>query len=347
LFFKAASGQHGLNEAPRRTIGRRDLLTFRSVSTETADYWLRVHRPAMACRFEIALSGEDAGHVPAARAALDEVDRIEAALTVFRETSALVHVNRHAAEAPVEVDADLFDLLTLCRDLHAATGGAFDITSTPLSRCWGFLRRQGRLPAEAEIEAARSVVGMEHVALDAETRTVRFLRPGVELNLGAIGKGYALDRVAHLLRARGVEHALVSAAGSSVRALGGRPGDWSIDVASRQISRGPLGRLRLRDGALGTSGASVQFVEVDGKRYGHVIDPRTGWPSSGVLSATVVTDSAAAADALSTAFFVGGAELAARYCAARPGTLALLTPDDGSQRPRTFGAYPNATLAEL
>lgn len=298
----------------------------------------------MACRFEIALSGEDARHVPTARAALDEIDRIESGLTVFRETSALSNVNRRAAHEPVRVDPELFALLESCAALNTTTDGAFDATSTPLSRCWGFLRRAGRRPEAGEIESARACVGMDGVDLDAGHRTVRFTRPGMELNLGAIGKGYALDRIARLLSERGVEHALLSAAGSSVLALGGRVGDWTIDVGSRQLGR-RVGRLRVKDGAVGTSGAGHQFFEIDGTRYGHVLDPRTGWPASGTLSATVVTARAADADALSTAFLVGGVELAARYCAANPGALAIVTPEDGTTR--VIGAYPGALFDEM
>ena len=341
------SGSNDERAATRRSeVSRRSLLTFRTSDTstvETADYWIRVHRRAMACRFEIALSGEDAGFVPAARDALDEVSRVEDRLTVFRETSLLSSLNRRADREAVTVDAALFSLLETCRDLHTATEGAFDVTSTPLSRCWGFLRREGRLPAAGEIEAAHARVGMDGVDLDSAARTVRFRRAGMELNLGSIGKGYALDRAAHLLRARGLEHALLSAAGSSVLALGGRDEDWTMDVASRQLGR-RLGRLRLRDGALGTSGAGFQFVEIEGRRYGHVLDPRTGWPASGMSSATVVARSAAEADALSTAFLVGGLALAERYCAVFPEVLAILTPDDGV--PRLFGAYPGATFHE-
>ncbi len=321
-------------------------------TTPGADHWIRIFRRAMACRFEITLSGEDARHVAAARDALDEADRLEAALTVFRESSDLMRINRLAAEAPVEIDAELFDLLDRCRTLHADTDAAFDITSTPLSRCWGFLARSGHLPDDDALAAARDTVGLsQHVAFDVATRTVRFDRSGVELNLGSIGKGYAVQRVGAQLRARGVRHALVSAAASSILAIGGRGHGWSIDLQSRQLcssqsgARGPLARLLLRNGAVGTSGAGEQFFEINGQRYGHLLDPRTGWPAaSGLLSATVVTGDAANADALATAFFVGGFDLADRYCAAHPETLALLTPDDGSARPRMFGSYPGVAV---
>jgi thiamine biosynthesis lipoprotein len=332
---------------PPRSISRRELLAFDfRPADEASDYWIRVHRKAMACRFEVTLSAEDAHHVPAAREVLDEIDRIESALTVFRETSDLVRVNRAAGREPVEIDESLFALLRLCVELHARTDGTFDITTTPLSRCWGFLRREGRLPSPEEIASARALVGMDGIELDAARRTVRFRRTGMELNLGSIGKGYALDRVGTLLRQRGVSDALVSAGGSSVLAIGGRPAGWVVDLRSRQARRDRIARLRLRDVALGTSGAGEQFVEVEGTRYGHVLDPRTGSPASGVLSASVVTGEAALADALSTAFLVGGAALAQRYCADHPGTLALVTPDDGSERPRLFGQCPGAILEE-
>lgn len=299
----------------------------------------------MACRFEVTLSGEDARHVPDAHKALDEADRVESALTVFRDSSALVALNRAAAGAPVPVDEELFALLARCRSLHADTEGAYDVTTTPLSRAWGFLARDGRRPTDEEIAAARACVGMDGVALDEAARTVRFLRPGLELNLGSIGKGYALERMAAALRAGGVGHALVSAAGSSIRALGGRGRGFRVDLTSRRTTRGLLARLRLRDAAMGTSGAAEQFFEIQGRRYGHVLDPRTGWPAEGVLSATVVADDAATADALSTAFLVGGLDLARRYCESHPGVLALVTPEGGSERPQLFGAHRGATVA--
>lgn len=311
-----------------------------------ADYWIRIHRIAMACRFEILLSGEHGRYVPAAHEALDEIGRIEECLTIFRDASEVVRLNERAAREDVAVSEALFALLLVCRDLHAATEGAFDATSTALSRCWGFSRRAARLPSEQEIAAARARVGMEAVALDAARRGVRFRRDGIELSFGSIGKGFALDRAADVLMARGVRHALLSGGKSSALAVGGRDGGFAIEIASPQAQRAPLARLRLRDAALGTSGAGIQFLETNGRRYGHVLDPRTGWPASGVLSASVVATEAATADALSTAFLIGGAALAERYCASHPGVLALVTPDDGSCRARAIGSHPGATLEE-
>ncbi len=310
-----------------------------------ADFWIRVSRIAMACRFEVTLASQDAGWVPAARGALDGVDAIEDQLSLFRETSKVAELNRRAATEQVMVDEHLFGLLSLCADLHHDTGGAFDITSTPISRCWGFLHREGRLPSRDAIEEAMSKVGLDGVRLDSQTRSVRFTRDGVELNFGGIGKGHALDRVAGRMRETGVRHALLSAGRSSLLAIGGRDGGWQVDVVSPR-AQGALARVFLRNAAIGTSGAGEQFVIVEGVRYGHVLDPRTGWPASGILSATVIASTSAIADALSTAFLVGGPTLAHDYCASHPGVMALITPEGSRRQTILVGHHPGALVEE-
>ena len=328
--------------APRRQFiaslspGRRD----EAGAGGHADYWIRVHRCAMACRFEITLRGADGSFVPAARAALDEIDRMEAELSVFRETSVISALNRRAAYERVTPPRHVFDLLSRCQRIHQDTGGSFDITTTPLSRCWGFLRRQGRVPDAAEIECARACVGLDGVQLDFATRSVAYQRRGIEVNLGAVGKGYALDRAGARMRAAGVAHALLTAGRSSLLALGGRGDGWWIDLVSPLLGERPIARLWLCNAAVGTSGAGEQYVIADGRRYGHVIDPRSGWPAEGVVSATVVASDAATADALSTAFLVSGADLARRYCAEHQNVLAIITPDDGARRPIVIGHHP-------
>ena len=334
-------------QAVSSTTARRRFLTSlphsrsdRTPVDEARGYWIRVHRCAMACRFEITLADEDAAFVPAARAALDEIDRLEEELSVFRETSTISEVNRRAACRPVVVPRHLIDLLATCQRLHQETDGAFDITTMPLSRCWGFLLREGRLPDPEAIEAARAMVGLGAVQLGRDDGSVSFGHAGVELNLGAIGKGYALDCASVGLRRAAVEHALLSAGRSSLLAMGGRGDGWRIDLVSPLVAGHAIAGLWLRNAALGTSGAGEQFLIADGRRYGHVIDPRTGWPANGVVSASVVASDAARADALSTAFLVGGIELAGRYCAEHSDVLALITPDDGSERPIVIGGHP-------
>jgi thiamine biosynthesis lipoprotein len=152
--------------------------------------------------------------------------------------------------------------------------------------------------------------------------------------------------MASILRREATRRALLSAGRSSVLALGGRGRGWAVDIRPVLASRAAA-RLWIRDGAVGTSGAGEQFVEVDGRRYGHVIDPRSGRPASGVLGATAVTSTAADADALSTAFLIGGPDLVRRYCDAHPGTLAILVLDDRADTTVTIGFYNGATLEML
>ena len=308
------------------------------------DPWFRVHRTAMGCRFEVTLSREQREHLTAAADALSEADRVDGMLSVFRGDTQVSELNRLAGSSTVAVAPELFALIERCVRLHAVTDGAFDITSTPLSRCWGFLKTEGQAPEEEALAAARDVVGIGHVQLNRSRRVVRFERPGVELNFGAIGKGYAVDRMAYLLRGAGVSEALISAGHSSVFALGGPNGGWLVDVRSPLLATERLARIALRRGALGTSGAGEEDDAADGTRYGHVIDPRTGLPAEGILSSTVITREAAVADALSTAFLIGGPDLARRYCEAHDNTLALLVLNDDARTRSVFGRYPGARI---
>ena len=306
---------------PAEGLSRRDLLSiaWRNDGELRDGHWIRVHRRAMACRFEITLSGERAAEIPAAREALEEAERLEALLSVFRETSEISRINQQAGIGAIAASNDVVALLSRCGELSAATGGAFDITSTPLSRCWGFLRRDGRVPADSEIDQALALVGMDKLSCDVETNLVSMSTPGAAVNLGAVGKGFAVQAIGAALWRRGVREALVSAGSSSILALGGADDGWRVDVTATSPTRRVLARLRLRNAALGTSGAGEQFVEVNGRRHGHILDPRTGRAASGVVNATVISADAATADALATAFFVGGIELARSVLRRAPG----------------------------
>jgi thiamine biosynthesis lipoprotein len=297
---------------------------------------LYASRRAMACEFAIeyhAVDGAAAGD--AALAALDLVEEIEAQLTIYRDASEVLSINRLATSEAVDVETRLFALLEQCAAIHAATEGAFDITSGPLSRVWGFLKREGRLPAEAEIAVALEKVGLKHVALDPAQRTIRFSRSGVEINFNAVGKGYALDRVAELMAARGVDDYLCHGGGSSVlargRDRGGAWDGWSVGVPHPIERDRTIGEIILHDNALGTSGAGTQFFEAEGRRFGHLIDPRTGWPAEGVYTATAAAATGAEADALSTAFYILGPGGTAEYCAAHPEVGAVMVcPREGA-----------------
>src|SRR5262245_57565369 len=327
-------------------LKRRAFMTFSPARpAPPSGYWQHVSRAAMACRFEVTLPLDDQAGVSVARQALDEVDRLEQQLTIFRESSEVSFINRQAVDGPVRAEESLFSLLLLCQELYRETGGAFDITSGPLSRCWGFLKRQGRIPEPDEIERAKELVGGDKLLLDYESRSIRFARPGVDINLGSIGKGYALDHVAATMRERSPA-ALLSAGSSSFRAIGGGINGWTVGVRHPGDRERRLAIVRLRDVALSTSGGEEQFFEYEGKRYGHIIDPRSGMPADRVASVTVIAPAAALTDALATALYVGGPDLAEAYCRDHPGVLVLML-ESGANRPVLFGVDKSCELGEV
>lgn len=301
----------------------------------------------MATTFEIALPFGTPHAIPAAEDALDLIDELEDQLTVYRDQSEVSQLNERAAREAVPVEAGLFHLLQHAAVLTRDTAGAFDIASGSLIKAWGFYRREGRLPTPRERTAAMARTGMRHVILDANAKSVKSRRAGLEINLGAIGKGYALDRAAALLRERwGIASALLHGGGSSVRAIGvppGQPRGWSVVLRHPWDDTRTLGTVWLRDQALGTSAATFQYFEYNGKKYGHLLDPRTGWPAEGTASATVIAPTAADADAISTAFFVLGAEAANAYCQPRPELAAVMLPDNpDATRPLAISLHPAA-----
>jgi len=284
-------------------------------------------RLAMACRFEIMLPNP--APVAVAGEALALTDGLEQQMSVFRPDSELCRINGAAFDRAVDVEDALFSLLQTCARLWSETSGAFDAAQGALSALWRRCRKEGRLPSPGQVEAAISAGGMQHVILDCSRQRVRFARPGVSLDLGAIGKGYAVDRMCDYLRAGGVSAALVHAGHSSIVAIG-RPApgqDWLVGIRG-PAGEAPIAQVRLQDRAMATSGSSEQVFRVNGKEYGHIIDPRTGWPAQGVLSATVIAPTAAEADALSTSFYVMGLEQTAACCRRRPDLAALVACED-------------------
>jgi FAD:protein FMN transferase len=293
-----------------------------------------LRRRAMACDFEVQLAdGRQEGALAAVLEAFDLVESLETQMTVYRATSEVLEINRAAADGPVAVEPRLFAMFELAERLNRETDGAFDITSGPLSEAWGFSRREGRVPSEAEIAEALGRVGMQDVVLDAAQGTIAFRRRGLSLHLNSIGKGYALDRMAEVLAGQGVENFLLHGGRSSVLARGGSSGNtapgnadpnWVIGLPHPLRPGERVIEIPLADRALGTSGSGTQFFEHGGRRYGHLLDPRTGWPAEGVYTATAIAPTAAEADALSTAFYVMGPEQTGLYCATRPEIGAVL-----------------------
>src|SRR6266542_5810116 len=240
---------------------------------------LRFSRRAMATTFEIVVPFDTPRASEAANAALDEIDRLEAQLTVYRDSSEVSRLNQLAPYTNLVVEDGLFELLETSARLHKESEGAFDVTAGALIKAWGFFRGPRRVPSEEERAQALERVGMQHVVLDRGGRSVRYLKLGLEINLGSIGKGYALDCVAALLRNEwNLTSALLHGGHSSVYAIGMPPGDrgtrasgsgWSVGLRHPWDPEKSLGVVRLRDRALGTSAATYRHLEHEGRKLGH------------------------------------------------------------------------------
>ena len=299
----------------------------------------------MATRFEIALHGENAVALrAAAEEALNEVERLEAQLSLYRPTSEIARVNVRAAREPVRVTPAVFRLLEPAARLSTETGGAFDITIGPLMKCWGFVGAGGAVPDPAALADARACVGMNLVELDAANFTVRFARDGVMLDLGAIGKGYAIDVAANFLREAGVTSALLHGGTSTAYAIGHPPESDAWKVAIERPAQLPgigvpkgtsspappvLAVAPLRDEALSVSTVWGKSFDFGGQSFGHVIDPRTGHPISRAFVAVVTLPSATETDALSTALLTRGQEGDHLIHRLRPNAGTLLVAREG------------------
>jgi len=284
-------------------------------------------RVAMGGAATVRVCGPDTAMLPAiVGEALDEIDRVDRLMSHYRRDSPLSRLNREAANGPVAVEPELLDFLAECLRWSRESDGAFDVTVGPLMKAWGFFRDEGRVPGESELARALAVVGYRHVVLDRAAGTVRFDRPGVELDLGGIGKGYAVDRVVELLRQRGVASAVVNLGGSSVYGLGAPPGKkaWEIGIQDPTAPEKTARTVRLRDRALSVSGGYERSFERDGVTYSHIMDPRTGRPVRGILSVAVLTDSATDGDALDNVLFVLGPEWGRTHLKREPAIEALV-----------------------
>ncbi len=264
---------------------------------------------AMGTTFIVIAYAEDQQALESAvEAAFGEARRLDRMLSNYRSESEWTKMNREAAQEPVEVSPELFRLLEYCAEVNRQSEGTFDISVGPLMRVWGFFRDTGHLPAKAQVATALEKVGFSMVKLDPEKRTVRFLKPGIELDPGGIGKGYAVDRMAAKLREQGIESALVSAGSSSIYGLGAPPQDsgWTVKIRHPRKYRETVAEVKLKNESLSTSGDYEKFFEADGKMYSHIMDPRTGYPASGVLSVSVMASRTLTSEAWTKPFFIQG-----------------------------------------
>jgi thiamine biosynthesis lipoprotein len=267
---------------------------------------VRLAIDAMGTRFELVLFGTRA----VGEEALSEITRLESRLSRFRPGSDISWINAQASHRAVKVEPALLTLLRRAKGLSAATGGAFDMTVGPLMRLWNFEgaahpTEHPGVPSPDLVAGARKCVGYQHLRVDVRASTVRFERKGMSIDLGAIGKGYAIDAAIEVLREHGITRALLHGGTSSVHAIGSPPDAdaWRIPWEPRGS---PQRVFELRDSALSVSAVHGKSFELDGREYGHVMDPRTGAPTTAARSALVTGPSSLECDALSTALLVLG-----------------------------------------
>jgi thiamine biosynthesis lipoprotein len=317
-----------------------------TLAPDTATH-VRLHRHhAMGTEFLLYLDATEldaTGERTLVQAVFDEVGRVEAIFSRFQPTSEISRLNQTAAEGPVVTDPEVFQMLTVAQSLWKMTGGAFDVALGKLSSAWGCATKSPQLPTTDALIQAQAASGMAQIVLDPEWRTVQFLTPGVELDLGAFAKGYAVDCALHVLATQGIS-ALLNAGNSSIAASGGPfSSAWPIEVRSPQLPLAApqtLARVLLHTNSMGSSGIMEQKLEQGGQTYSHLLDPRNRAAdpreqarTAQVLQATVLAPTAALADALSTAMFVLGPEEGAAALASFPATAALwIVAEDGLPR---------------
>ena len=288
---------------------------------------------AMGTTFSVVLYGSDQASMnQAIDAAFDEAHRLDALLSNYKPESEWSRINREAGLRPMPVSAELFRLLSKCNDYSRTSEGTFDLTVGPLMRAWGFLGGGRRVPSPDQIHDALALVGYRHVKLNPRNRTVRFDRPGVEMDPGGVGKGYAVDGMVEVLRSRGVRNALVAASGSSIFGLGNPPNEprgWPISIADPWNHGKDATKVFLRDLSLSTSGTYEKSFRAGGHRYSHIMDPRRGVPAEGAVQVTVIAPRAIDSEVWAKPYFIQGSAWTAShkptswrvlYCGNTPGS---------------------------
>jgi thiamine biosynthesis lipoprotein len=269
----------------------------------------------------------------AARAAFDRVAHLDATLSDYKVDSELMLLSDRAGGPPVPVSDDLFEVLRRSRELSERTAGAFDVTINPVVKLWRRARRDGELPPRARLDEALGRVGWEKMTLDPRARTVQLSKGGMRLDVGGIAKGYASDAALAEIRKLGITRALVAGAGDIV--VGDPPpgaSGWTIGIAPLDPSRAPDRYLSLRNAAVSTSGDAERYVEIDGVRYSHIVDPRTGLGLTGRSSVTVVAPDGTTSDSLATAISVLGPDRGLALAEEAEGVEVLIVEAAGDDR---------------
>ena len=293
-----------------------------------AGEWHERTEAIMGTRIYVELWGEDAAKTEAAiDAVMADMRRIDELMSHYKPESQLSHINAKAAQEPVQVDPELFDLIKLSTHFSVITDGAFDITYASVGHLYDFPHHVR--PTEAQIKAALPGVNWHNMLLDAEHHTVRFEHAGMRIDLGGIGKGYAVDHGIGILQARGFQHALVTAGGDS-RIIGDRMGrPWVIGIQNPDNKNEVVTSIPIVNSAMSTSGDYERFFDEKGVRYHHIIDPRTGHSASKVRSATILGPTATETDGMSKTAFVLGPQKALEIINRMPQYDAIFVTPEG------------------
>jgi thiamine biosynthesis lipoprotein len=265
------------------------------------------------------------------RDARDSVKLVDSLMSIFTESSELTALNRSAGGLPVHVSPQLMDVLLLARRYWRLSGGNFDPTVGPLARAWGFYGDSGRIPPAGELDSLRALVDFGEVEIDSIEGTVRIAHVGMEMDLGGVAKGYALDLARKALDVPDARGIMVDLGGNVlVAGLPPHGSKWRIGVRDPRAGDDLLGALLLDSGAVATSGDYERFYLIDGRRYSHIIDPHTGAPARGTIAATVVGPTGSWSDGLSATLYLAGAERALSLADSLPGVGALIVRADAS-----------------
>lgn len=303
----------------------------------------RFSHEAMATAFEVLIVHEDERYArQAALAAFNEADRLECELSRFIENSDISRINNLPANKTLRLGLDAFECLKLSSEIYAQTNGAFDITIGSLLDCWHNEQGAERTPSPEQLNLARQHTGTDLFQLDEEEHTIRLLASPMKIDLGGIGKGYAVDRMAELLREWSIDTALISGGYSSVLALDAPPdkNGWPLTLSNPVDRKQILARPYLQNRALGSSGLQKGW---------HIIDPRTAQPVDGKLAAWSSAPDAATADALSTAFMIMIPDEIEEYCLRHPDTTSMIMLQEQDKKIQKeeiirFGPWPEVWL---
>jgi len=264
----------------------------------------------MGSRFDITVvaSNEKEGN-EYIDSAIFEITRIEKLISSWDLNSETSLINKHSGIKPIKVDKELFDLIERSIAISKLTNGAFDISYASMDRIWNYDGSMRKMPSEEEISNSIKKVGYQNISIDKEAQTVFLKLKGMKIGFGAIGKGYAADKAKALLIEKGVKAGIINASGD-LNAWGKQAdgSDWMVAITNPLNKNKVFSWLPINDSAIVTSGNYEKFISFDGIRYSHIIDPRTGYPSTGIISTSIMTSNAELADAISTSVFVMGVE---------------------------------------